>query len=147
MSHRCGCGGCDDRGIIRASLGRVGLRTQLFAPAWHATAVQKAYSCVIVITRQLSPAHVLVDFLGAQENTFIPTMTSQETLMFYAGVTLGENWPHSKRKERVAAVLAAVGLAESAHTPVSALVVNPGNEPVLLREHLQPASAAAPSWC
>jgi len=54
-----------------------------------------------------------------QENTFIPTMTTQETLAFYAGVTLGENWPRSKRKERVAAVLAAVGLADSAHTLVS----------------------------
>jgi ABC-type multidrug transport system ATPase subunit len=54
-----------------------------------------------------------------QEDTFIPTMSSRETQAFYAGVTLGKPWSRSTRKQRVAQVLDAVGLSESADTLVS----------------------------
>jgi hypothetical protein len=46
-------------------------------------------------------------------------MTCQETLAFYGGVTLGgAKWTRASRAERVAEVLAAVGLAHTAHTLV-----------------------------
>lgn len=54
-----------------------------------------------------------------QDDTFTPTQTSQETLTFYAAVTLGEGWSHSSRKGRVAEVLDAVGLGHAADTLVS----------------------------
>lgn len=54
-----------------------------------------------------------------QEDTFVPTMTCQETLAFYGGVTLGgAKWNRASRRERVEEVLAAVGLAHTAHTLV-----------------------------
>lgn len=46
-------------------------------------------------------------------------MTSQETLAFYGGVTLGgEKWNRRSRQERVQEVLAAVGLMHAADTLV-----------------------------
>lgn len=57
-----------------------------------------------------------------QEDTFIPTMSSRETLSFYAGVMLGKAFTHMSRKARVAQVLDAVGLRLAADTPVSPLV-------------------------
>jgi hypothetical protein len=54
-----------------------------------------------------------------QEDTFIPTMSSHETLAFYAGVMLGKPWTHASRRERVEQVLDAMGLSKSADTPVS----------------------------
>lgn len=54
-----------------------------------------------------------------QEDTFIATMSSAETLTFYAGVTLGSNWTRATWAQRVDEVLAAVGLKHAAHTLVS----------------------------
>lgn len=54
-----------------------------------------------------------------QEDNFIPTMSSRETLAFYARVVLGKPWSRASRRERVAQVLDAVGLSKSANTPVS----------------------------
>jgi hypothetical protein len=55
-----------------------------------------------------------------QEDTFSPTMTCQETLVFHAGVMLGgQQWScHRNRAERVEEVLAAVGLRHSKDTLV-----------------------------
>lgn len=50
----------------------------------------------------------------------MPTMTCQETLAFYGGVSLGgAKWTRASRNERVEEVLAAVGLGHTAHTLVS----------------------------
>ncbi len=54
-----------------------------------------------------------------QEDTFVPTMSSQETLAFYAGVMLGKDWSSVSRRQRVTQVLGAMGLSKSADTPVS----------------------------
>lgn len=54
-----------------------------------------------------------------QDDTFNPTMSSHETLAFYAGVMLGQSWSRALRVERVDQVLQAVGLSKSADTPVS----------------------------
>lgn len=45
-------------------------------------------------------------------------MNSRETLQFYAGVVLGDGWPHQARKDRVCEVLQAVGLSHAANTLV-----------------------------
>lgn len=55
-----------------------------------------------------------------QEDTFIPTMSCQETLEFYAAMTLPQRMARTQRMARVAEALAAVGLSAAASTLVSA---------------------------
>jgi ABC-type multidrug transport system ATPase subunit len=52
-----------------------------------------------------------------QEDNFIPTMTSSETLTFYAGITL-TTADKAAHHQRVKDVLAAVGLAAASSTLV-----------------------------
>lgn len=54
-----------------------------------------------------------------QDDTFIPTMSTKETLTFYAGVTLGDGWSRASRTARAAEVLEAVGLGHTVDTLVS----------------------------
>jgi ABC-type multidrug transport system ATPase subunit len=53
----------------------------------------------------------------AQEDNFIPAMTSRETLTFYADITLLVK-SSMTRRQRVEEVLAAVGLTAAANTLV-----------------------------
>lgn len=68
---------------------------------------------------QPTAAHTMSNCGCMQEDTFIPTCTTKETLAFYAGVTLGAGWTRSSKRERVAQVLEAVGLGHTADTLVS----------------------------
>eukprot|EP00882_Tetradesmus_deserticola_P028957 GHRQ01032306.1.p1 GENE.GHRQ01032306.1~~GHRQ01032306.1.p1 ORF type:complete len:110 (-),score=58.27 GHRQ01032306.1:395-724(-) len=54
-----------------------------------------------------------------QEDNFVPTMTTKETLTFYASVILPSSWAASKKAERVVEVLDAVGLGHTHKTLVS----------------------------
>jgi ABC-type multidrug transport system ATPase subunit len=53
-----------------------------------------------------------------QEDNFVPTMTTKETLTFYSNMVIPSNWTAKRRQERVEEVLAAMGLAHSHHTLV-----------------------------
>ncbi|KAF8066171.1 abcG22 [Scenedesmus sp. PABB004] len=53
-----------------------------------------------------------------QEDNFVPTMTTAETLRFYARVILPATWPTARRAERLSEVLDAVGLGHAQHTLV-----------------------------
>jgi ABC-type multidrug transport system ATPase subunit len=55
-----------------------------------------------------------------QEDNFLPTMTVQETLTFYATLQLPDSNSKAQRLERVAEVLAAMGLSHTVHTLVGA---------------------------
>lgn len=54
-----------------------------------------------------------------QEDTFLPSMTVAETAAYYAALTLPRSWGAARRQERVAAVLAALGLTHTTGTLVS----------------------------
>jgi hypothetical protein len=57
-----------------------------------------------------------------QEDNFVPTMTTKETLDFYASVILPSSWSSAKKHERVVEVLDAVGLGHGHKTLVSATI-------------------------
>jgi hypothetical protein len=61
----------------------------------------------------MAPTHILL-----QEDNFVPTMTTKETLDFYASVILPSSWPKAKKNERVVEVLDAVGLGHGHKTLV-----------------------------
>jgi hypothetical protein len=46
-----------------------------------------------------------------QDDNFIATMTTQETMRFYADIVLPQHWTRKQRRDRVGEVLGAVGLA------------------------------------
>eukprot|EP00775_Hariotina_reticulata_P005626 gene5626-5865_t len=58
-----------------------------------------------------------------QEDNFVPTMTANETLSFYASVILPSSWSSSSKCERVLEVLDAVGLGHCHRTLVGAVVL------------------------
>ena len=53
-----------------------------------------------------------------QEDNFVPTMTTKETLTFYSNMVIPSSWTSKRRQERVEEVLAAMGLSQSYHTLV-----------------------------
>jgi ABC-type multidrug transport system ATPase subunit len=53
-----------------------------------------------------------------QDDNFVATMTSLETLNFYASLTLPSSWSKSERKHRVTDVLTAMGLKHRQKTMV-----------------------------
>jgi ABC-type multidrug transport system ATPase subunit len=56
--------------------------------------------------------------LCLQEDNFVATMTSMETLNFYASITLPNDWSKAERKQRVVDVLSAMGLKHRQKTMV-----------------------------
>jgi ABC-type multidrug transport system ATPase subunit len=54
-----------------------------------------------------------------QEDNFLPTMTVHETLTFYATLQLPDSNTKAQRQERIAEVLAAMGLSHTVDTLVS----------------------------
>lgn len=57
--------------------------------------------------------------LCLQEDNFLPTMTVHETLTFYATLQLPDSNTKHQRQERIAEVLAAMGLSHTVDTLVS----------------------------
>lgn len=66
----------------------------------------------------LNPDGPVVCHNALQEDTFIPTMSCQETLEFYAAMSLPQSASRAQKKARVAEALGAVGLSAAASTLV-----------------------------
>ena len=61
---------------------------------------------------------LLPPFLLSQDDNFLPTMTVSETCTFYATLLLPNSTSKAQRQERIAEVLAAMGLAHTVDTLV-----------------------------
>jgi ATP-binding cassette subfamily G (WHITE) protein 2 len=71
-------------------------------------------------TDSVLPIHVTDSpvCVSVQDDNFVATMTSLETLNFYASITLPSSWSKAERKDRVADVLGAMGLKHRGKTMV-----------------------------
>jgi ATP-binding cassette subfamily G (WHITE) protein 2 len=78
-------------------------------PHTHATATETAVS---------ANTHYLCAGFRLQDDNFVATMTTSETMSFYADIILPKTWSKADRRARVVEVLAAMGLKHKQRTMV-----------------------------
>jgi hypothetical protein len=95
----------------------------------HNSRGSRALPCVSLVLRSSTPGAACVGVApldrprpGAppprQADNFLPTLSVRETALFYATMQLPGSWSAAQRRERIAQVLAAMGLAHTEDTLV-----------------------------